>query len=383
MAPRKRRATANTTSAFMRNATTTWATTTASNTSTSTKGNSRRKSPFGFERFRRDEFIDLSSGFTPLDTFETYFDSQITYLFQRQLNTARMSYARERQTHYKDACGQPQYQDIRKSKMEGYFGQGFPAFDEELFDSGGLLAENSDREFKGFKINHEYLNCPTRAWHSVKVVQTREKVSFFWFHVGVVPMGSHSLTPSPLSPSLRTYIYKKTRLVLLPLRPPCFYVTILSFIYLWISPALRALFVACSCLSHGSLASAKLLPKHRREIPCIQKIASSKSFTRVSGGIYFSWQLLYWKFALIDCREKIESGQRTTSFSFLLNNQRGIIGRSLSAISPQSRIAAFMGGQLVYMVLTELPAVFLCVQAAYEFENISGAEERAILKTSS
>ncbi|KAF5369952.1 hypothetical protein D9758_001419 [Tetrapyrgos nigripes] len=42
-----------------------------------------------------------------------------------------------------------------------------------------------------------------------------------------------------------------------------------------------------------------------------------------------------------------------------------------------------MGGQLVCMVLTELPAVFLCVQAAYEFENISGAEERAILKTSS
>ncbi|KAF5357672.1 hypothetical protein D9758_007400 [Tetrapyrgos nigripes] len=52
---------------------------------------------------------------------------------------------------------------------------------------------------------------------------------------------------------------------------------------------------------------------------------------------------------------------------FFLNNQRGIIGRSLSAIPPQSRIAAFMGGQLVYMV-------------AYEFENIEGAEERAILK---
>ncbi|KAF5369948.1 hypothetical protein D9758_001433 [Tetrapyrgos nigripes] len=207
MAPRKRRATANTTSTSMRNATTTWATATTSNTSTSTKGSSKRKSPFGFERFRRDEFINLSSGFTLLDTLESYFDSQVD-LFQRQLSNARMSYARERQTHYEDACGQPQYQDIRKSKTEGYFGQGFPAFDEELFDSGDLLAENSDREFKGFKVNHEYLNCPTRAWHSAKVVQTREKVSFFfWFHVGVVRMGPHSL--SSLSPSLRTYIYKK------------------------------------------------------------------------------------------------------------------------------------------------------------------------------
>ncbi|KAF5315981.1 hypothetical protein D9758_018369 [Tetrapyrgos nigripes] len=109
----------------------------------------------------------------------------------------------------------------------------------------------------------------------------------------------------------------------------------------------------------------KLLPKHRREIPCIQKIASSKSFTRVSGGIYFSWQLLYWKFALIDCCEKIESGQRTTSFSFLLNNQRGIIGRSLSAISPQSHIATFMGGQLVHMVFTELLAVYLLYDSAF------------------
>ncbi|KAF5332349.1 hypothetical protein D9758_016932 [Tetrapyrgos nigripes] len=166
MAPRKRRATANATSAFMRNATTTWATTTASNTST-----------------------NLSSGFTPLDTLDTYFDSQITDLFQRQLNTAWMSYARERQTHYKDACGQPQYQDIRKSKTEGYFGQGFPAFDEGLFDSGICWRRILIGSLRGLRLRsqHEYLNCPTCAWHSAKVVQTREKVSFFWFHVGVVP----------------------------------------------------------------------------------------------------------------------------------------------------------------------------------------------------
>lgn len=59
-----------------------------------------------------------------------------------------------------------------------------------------------------------------------------------------------------------------------------------------------------------------------------------------------SWQLLYWKFVLVDRREKIVSGQRTTSFSYLLNDQRGVIGKSLAAIPPKYREAIFMGGQL-------------------------------------
>ena len=58
------------------------------------------------------------------------------------------------------------------------------------------------------------------------------------------------------------------------------------------------------------------------------------------------WQLLYWKFVLIDRRTKIASGQRTTSFSFLLNDKRGVIGRSLSSIPEYYREATFMGGQL-------------------------------------
>ncbi|KAF5315985.1 hypothetical protein D9758_018370 [Tetrapyrgos nigripes] len=70
--------------------------------------------------------------------------------------------------------------------------------------------------------------------------------------------------------------------------------------------------------------------------------------------MYFSWQLLYWKFVLIDCREKIESGQRTTSFSLssITNAASSVVPSPLSHLN----------------------------QVAYEFENISGAEERAILK---
>jgi hypothetical protein len=84
----------------------------------------------------------------------------------------------------------------------------------------------------------------------------------------------------------------------------------------------------------------------------------------LSGSLYVVWQTLYWKFVLIDRREKIESGQRTTSFTFLLNDKRGAIGKALSAVPPSSRTAAFMVGQLVYMVLTELPVVYLLYNSA-------------------
>jgi hypothetical protein len=52
------------------------------------------------------------------------------------------------------------------------------------------------------------------------------------------------------------------------------------------------------------------------------------------------------QFVLVDRRAKIESGQRTTSFSWLLNDKRGVIGRALSTIPAQFREATFMGGQL-------------------------------------
>ena len=54
----------------------------------------------------------------------------------------------------------------------------------------------------------------------------------------------------------------------------------------------------------------------------------------------------YEQFVLINRRKKIESGQRTTSFSWLLNDKRGVIGRTLSNVPPQFREPAFMLGQL-------------------------------------
>ena len=49
---------------------------------------------------------------------------------------------------------------------------------------------------------------------------------------------------------------------------------------------------------------------------------------------------------LIDRRAKVQSGQRITSFTYLLNDKRGAIGRALAAIPPAYREVSFMGGQL-------------------------------------
>ena len=57
----------------------------------------------------------------------------------------------------------------------------------------------------------------------------------------------------------------------------------------------------------------------------------------------------YWgnfQFVIVDRRKKIESGQRITSFSWMLNDKRGIIGRMLASVPPQYRESSFMGGQL-------------------------------------
>lgn len=84
----------------------------------------------------------------------------------------------------------------------------------------------------------------------------------------------------------------------------------------------------------------------------------------LSSGIYVIWQFLYWKFLWIGRQAKIQSGQRTTSFSFLLNNKGSFIGKVLSMFPEGYRVEGFMFGQLLYAILTELPAIFLLYNSA-------------------
>jgi len=248
------------------------------------------------------------------------------------------------------------------------------------------------------------------SWQSAKVVRTREKILFFfgvmnvllstllfglapqWVHVSYTIQGLYLLP-------LRFYRYKKRdwHYFLFDL---CYFVTILNFAFFWIFPSSPTLFIACYCLSHGSLASAVITWRNSLVFHDQDKVTSlfihiypPFSFTvirhfypnaearfpallavpvldplralLISGGIYTIWQLLYWKFLLVDRREKIESGKRTTSFSFLLNDKHSSIGKMLSRIPVQYREASFIGGQLVYAILTEIPATFVLYRSPF------------------
>ncbi|TFK56196.1 hypothetical protein OE88DRAFT_1804954 [Heliocybe sulcata] len=333
-----------------------------------------------FEKFARDEASEWASAFTLLDTLETFFDSRID-LLQRRL---------AKQT------------DKLKMRAE----EGFRIGDFKIRSpSGDALSKDFEREVGKFRLKVQTrMTSLATAWQSAKVVRTREKISFFF--------GVHSLLISALlfgmAPEWVHISYTIQALYLLPMRAYrykkrawhyflfdlCYYSTILNFIYIWLLPGNASLFTACYCLSHGSLASAVITwrnslvfhdsdkvtslfihiyapftftvirhfyPNAGQRFPALQELPHLQPVKALalSGVIYAIWQTLYWKFVLIDRRKKIESGQRTTSFSFLLNDKRGVIGRALSKVPQQYREAAFMGGQLLYALLTELPAVFL------------------------
>ncbi|KDQ64961.1 hypothetical protein JAAARDRAFT_52883 [Jaapia argillacea MUCL 33604] len=339
-----------------------------------------------FERFVRDEASDWTSAFTLLDTLETYFDSRID-LLQRRL---------VKQT------------DKLKMKAD----QAFKMGDFKIKPpAGDILPEQLEKEIAKFKLKVQTrMTSLAAAWQTAKVVRTREKISFFF--------GVHSVLISALlfglAPQWVHISYTLQSLYLLPVRvykykkrswhyflfDLCYYVTILNFVFIWILPDYPALWVACYCLSHGSLASAVITwrnslvfhdsdkvtslfvhiyapftftvirhfyPNAEERFPALAQVPHLNPLRAIffSSIIYVIWQLLYWKFVLIDRRKKIESGQRTTSFSWMLNDKRGLIGRMLASVQPQYRESSFMAGQLVYSILTELPAVFLLYDSSF------------------
>ncbi|KAJ4466516.1 hypothetical protein J3R30DRAFT_3587110 [Lentinula aciculospora] len=335
------------------------------------------------ERFKREDMTDWSSAFTLLDTMETFFDSHVD-LLQRKLQ---------------------RHSDRLKTKAEEALKM------RDFSAAGDQLAENFEKEVKSFKLKvSSRMTKLASSWQSAKVVRTREKISFFfgvmsllfsalmfglapqWVHIAYTVQGLYLLP-------LRAYIYKK-RAWHYFLFDLCYYVTILNFLYIWVFPSSPALLVACYCLSHGSLASAVITwrnslvfhdqdkvtslfvhiygpfsftvirhfyPNAEQRFPALRELPHLNPLHALvlSGGIYVVWQLLYWKFVLIDRREKIESGQRTTSMSWMLNNKRGVIGKALCSIPPNTRIPAFMFGQLIYSIVTELPAVFLLYDSPF------------------
>ncbi|KAJ3747357.1 hypothetical protein DFH05DRAFT_803600 [Lentinula detonsa] len=341
-----------------------------------------RKNYF-FEPFGRDDMVDGSSAFTLLDTVETYVDSHVD-LLQRRLQ------------HHSDRL---------RSKAEEVLKM------RDFSSAGDNVVGNLERDVKAFKLKvSSRMTKLASSWQSAKVVRTREKISFFFgvmsllfsaLIFGLAPQWVHiayTIQALYLLP-LRVYFYKK-RAWHYFLFDLCYYVNILNFIYIWLLPQSPTLFVACYCLSHGSLASAVITwrnslvfhdqdkvtslfihiyppfsftvirhyyPNAEERFPALRELQHLNPLRALllSGGIYLIWQMLYWKFVFVDRREKIESGQRTSSISWLLNSKSSVIGKTLSKISPEGRIPSFMLGQLAYSIVTELPAVFILYDSPF------------------
>ncbi|KAJ3772391.1 hypothetical protein FB446DRAFT_736792 [Lentinula raphanica] len=345
-------------------------------------GEENRKNYF-FSPIRRDDMVDDSSAFTLLDTLETYLDSHVD-LFQRQLQ---------------------RHSDRLRTKAEDILKM------REFSSAGDNVVGNLERELKAFKLKvYSRTTKLASTWQSAKVIRTREKISFFFgvmslllsaLLFGLAPQWVHiSYTVQALYLlPLRVYLYKK-RAWHYFLFDLCYYVNILNFIYIWLLPHSPALFIACYCLNHGSLASAVITwrnslvfhdldkvtslfihiyppfcftvirhyyPNAEERFPALHEIQHLNPWRALllSAGIYSIWQLLYWKFVFVDRREKIESGQRTSSVSWLLNSKSSLIGKALSKISPEGRIPSFMFGQLIYSIVTELPAVFILYDSPF------------------
>ncbi|KAF8520071.1 hypothetical protein JB92DRAFT_2896136 [Gautieria morchelliformis] len=330
-----------------------------------------------FERFAKDEFSGWTSGFTLLDTIETYFDSRLD-LLERRLKK-------------------------HSDKLKTRAGEALKRTKSPMSDF--RYAVDLEKEMLKFKVKvSTRMTTLAATWQSTKVVRTREKISFF---LGVMAVAVSALMFG-LAPSWVHIAYTVGALILIPMRAYtykkkswhyflfdlCYYANIICLVCIWVLPASPTMFVSAYCLAHGSLASAVITwrnslvfhdsdkvtslfihlyppftftvirhfyPNAEARFPALAQLPHLEPVKALflSGLIYMVWQALYWKFVLIDRRKKIESGQRTTSFSFLLNDKRGAIGRMLSSVPPQYRESSFMAGQLAYALITELPAVFV------------------------
>lgn len=351
---------------------------------------------YGSERFGRSDGVDhLTGSFTLIDTLETYFDSRIDLLERRF-------------KHHSDRLKRKAGIAIKRTTSEALKRTKTPTGElSRLYDERSKEFEAELAKFKQ-KLQSR-MTSVQKAWESATVVRTREKVSFFYgvmmvlasaLMFGLAPEWIHVVYSVHIMYFLPTrfYVYKKKHWHYF-LFDLCYYAQILCLAYLWFAPANTTLWVSAYLLSHGSLASAVITwrnslvfhdldkvislfihiyppfvftvirhfyPNVETRFPAAAKVKQLEIGQSIflSTIIYLIWQTLYWKFVLVDRRKKIESGQRTTSFSFLINEKRGVIGKVLGATPPKQREMYFMLGQLLYSVLTSLPAILLLYTSA-------------------
>ncbi|KAK4687742.1 hypothetical protein P7C73_g2372, partial [Tremellales sp. Uapishka_1] len=70
------------------------------------------------------------------------------------------------------------------------------------------------------------------------------------------------------------------------------------------------------------------------------------------------------QFISVDRKVKVESGQRQTSFRYMLNDKHGPVGKALQGIKPEHRELWFIFGQLIYSIIFMIPPATLFIRNA-------------------
>ncbi|KAI8390830.1 uncharacterized protein BYT42DRAFT_489150 [Radiomyces spectabilis] len=186
----------------------------------------------------------------------------------------------------------------------------------------------------------------------------------------------------------------------------CYFVNVMVLAFLWIWPSSPSLFVAAFSLTNGPVAWAIVTWRNSLVFHSLDKVTSvfihifpplvmytirwmpelhrdriattlyrnqhfldlnelKVTFGSIiywSTAAYLIWQALYFVFIIVRRKEKVESGARITSYSWLLKEtqkRKSLIQRAAFAFGPKYKIYMFMLLQLAYNLVTVIPTYFL------------------------
>ncbi|CAF1087270.1 unnamed protein product [Adineta ricciae] len=207
----------------------------------------------------------------------------------------------------------------------------------------------------------------------------------------------------------------------------CYYANLLTLIYIWILPTSEILFSVCYTLAHGPLAVAIILWRNslvfhsfdkvtsifihmyppltmftlRWLVPIEHQIKHYPAIINVGSTLpvgrtilytilfYSIWQALYFIFIVYGRRDKVQSGSRVTSYTWLLNDKKGFVARLVDKVGFAEsdneiniyKVLFYFLLQFAYMLISILPvclwyyrykyinAIFLCSVFAVSVYN--------------
>lgn len=268
----------------------------------------------------------------------------------------------------------------------------------------------------------QYHKIDRRMNRDAKTVQLRDKVSFV---VGVgnacvapaLALRYPNAIPAYYSVQLvillilRYVIYRSKRWHYF-IFDICYFVNCMTMLFLWGYSNSTILFIATYCMTNGPVAWAiitwrnslvfhsldkvtsvfihimpplvtyciRWMPELQKDVYCDNEAylvkyrdgrfpalgdIDSVTFQQVmlySTTAYIIWQTLYYMFIMVGRRDKVESGLRLTSYSWLLDDthgKKGFIQNTAFMFGAKWKLEMFMLLQLVYNMVTSVPTFFL------------------------